>query len=226
MTERIEYDVTDEGLRVSVPPRMGERYFDMSARGNYQPAVLYAKAPPKQRVVEIHPSDDSVVIDLNFKKVQSIRGEADKATATLQLATTHRQIVERASGDERSDIVEVNYSNSPNRIGLHAMSAFLHLRGEIDPQFDGLVQADMRRAASFLVGGSDEAIRANVRSQLSDDFEIPRLIANREEGRDMAAPDSYNRQANFLTLIPHNITDHAQQLVCLTGLASFAKHRG
>lgn len=226
MIERIEYGVTEQGIKVTLPQEMGRRLLRPNDSGQYSDIVRAASVPRAVKVVEMYPSDEGYAVDLNFEKVLDLKSKIDKGNALRQLSKAHKQIVETASDGQRNEAVEISYGERSRRSGLFSMSALLHWPdADIREKLDGQIQHDMRHAASFLLPMDEDDIAHNVRSQLSSHFSTARLIVDKENEVEMIARPSDEDSGEGARLVPLNVLTDAQQLVCLTGLASFAKHR-
>ncbi len=226
MIENIEYSVTESGLQVGVPKDLADRLFEGNHLGNDLEIVRYASVPAKKRVVEMIDTDDGYTVNLNFKKVRNLRAGQDRGNALHQLTRTHRQLVESASGNQRSQIVEVGYSEGPVRAGVFGMAALVHWQPEDQANLARLqasVEEDMQAAANLLLPMTEEDVANNVQAQFSNNHAA--LIINHQGLSGMFSSSEYDPSESFFTLSSRNVWNDAQQLVCLTGLASIAKTR-
>lgn len=227
MTERIGYDVNQEGIIVALPKAVGEQIISSD---DASLIMTWSGLERRSRMFDFKEIADGYEVFLDFKRAGYV-GQArpeDYRAVLHQLTLVHREIIETAGADYQNGGMQLVYGVPAGYRTPHPLRADLYFSVATDEAREGLTQAvtsDMRRMGGFLLPHHQPY---TVDSHVWADFtegEIPTLHVHTPRRAGMFGGDRLDPFAETFDLTSFNLSSRTEELVCISGLASFAKHR-
>lgn len=226
MSERIEYEPTAQGIDITIPKELGDKLLTIDGRTIPRILRLY-DLPEESRMFEFIPGEESYDVRMYFDRLATANNATTFANFTRQLSAVHREIVETASGSQRSDAAEVRYTDAPVRSGgVYGMAALLHWP---EKRFDetalkDAVLSSMGTAAAYLLDIPRPEIPGALDVRLNRGVQSKMMIGEATR-TGLIGPYDFNPNSEAIAMSGASMTTDAQQLVSIAGLAAFAHFR-